>query len=109
VEILYKRLYRAGRSLAGEWTRAETAYEFTSKLMHRLSEIGSRLNRERFAQQTRNDVQRLTDLYQSSLFGRHTTQTDDVLTALQLWKHVRFNLFIARMNDFFLRYKRTST
>src|SRR6266508_4355299 len=34
IEKLYQRYYRLGRPIAGEYTRAETAYEFTNKLVH---------------------------------------------------------------------------
>src|SRR5512138_98871 len=34
IEKIYRRLYRLGRPLAGEYTRAETASEFMRKLIH---------------------------------------------------------------------------
>ncbi|HJS17171.1 MAG TPA: transglutaminase-like domain-containing protein, partial [Anaerolineales bacterium] len=41
IAFLYRRYYRMGRSLAGERTRAETASEFTYKLIHTMDELRS--------------------------------------------------------------------
>ncbi len=109
VEILYKRLYRSGRPLAGEWTRAETAHEFTDKLIAKLGEISHRLDRAKLFERIKNEVEVLTDIYHTSLFSKQSAQKEDVRVALHVWQHLRWQLFVAKLNNFLLRYKRTSS
>jgi hypothetical protein len=42
IERMYRRLYRLGRPLAGERTRAETAYEFVNKLTNKVNKLNER-------------------------------------------------------------------
>jgi hypothetical protein len=94
---MYRRLYRWGRPLAGERTKAETAYEFMGKLIARIDTI---TGHSRFANdlfRTKRDVKHLTDLYQDTLFAHHILVRDDVSSALDTWKRLRSRLFFARL------------
>lgn len=95
IEVLYKRLYRAGRPLAGERTRAETAHEFKTKLIDRVHEVNAALQRS--SHKLQKDVEHLTDLYQASLFGNHIVDVRDVRTALRLWTRLRWTLFVEKL------------
>jgi hypothetical protein len=96
VEKIYRSLYRVGRSLAGERTRAETAYEFMGKLIERVSDIREHSRYTNYLLRAPQDVQYLTDMYQDTLFARHTIAKSDARTALNTWQHLRLRLLLAR-------------
>jgi hypothetical protein len=98
IEQIYRKLYRSGRPLAGERTKAETAYEFMHKLIRRIDSIGEH---SRFARVFRNagqDVEALTDLYQDSLFADNNIQKQDIRSAVNTWKRLRSRLWLARFS-----------
>jgi len=99
MEKMYRRVYRLGRPLAGERTKAETAHEFMHKLVERIDTL--RLSkRSRFAKlffAAEQDIELLTDLYQDTLFTHNAIQKKDVRKALHTWKHLRLRLWIARV------------
>jgi hypothetical protein len=103
VEKIYRKLYRQGRSLAGERTKAETAYEFMQKLINKMDGLqkGSALKRLLF--RTQDDIRLLTDLYQATLFRHTSIQKNETRKALKTWKQLRFRLWIARMKTAFDR------
>jgi transglutaminase-like putative cysteine protease len=101
IEKIVRKLYRQGRSLAGERTRAETAYEFKQKLVDRMDTTGKKTIIKRLLFRARNDVELLTDLYQATLFRQNDIQKNDVKKALKAWKHLRIRLLIARMNAYY--------
>ena len=97
IERIFRRLYRLGRPLAGEGLRAETAYEFSNKLMNKMDET---VYRGRFAKifaATKNDIDQLTNMYYASLFSQHQTQKKDTIRAFKTWKQLRLRLMIARL------------
>jgi transglutaminase-like putative cysteine protease len=98
IEKMYRRLYRLGRPLAGERTRAETAYEFMYKLVNRIDEIKERSRFKKIFSSTCQDVELLTDMYQDSLFSDANIQKHEARKALSTWKHLRLRLLIARVN-----------
>ncbi|HUE97842.1 MAG TPA: transglutaminase-like domain-containing protein, partial [Anaerolineales bacterium] len=100
MEKIYRRLYRLGRPLAGERTRAETAYEFMRKLVHKMDTLRVR-ERPRFKKllsSAQQDIELLTDMYQGTLFADHTITRSDARLALNTWKHLRLRLLFARFN-----------
>ena len=101
IEKIYRKLYRQGRSLAGERTRAETAREFKLKLVDRMATTGKKTTIKRLLFRARSDVELLTDLYQATLFSQDNIQKSDVKKALRTWKHLRWRLLMARMNAYF--------
>ena len=96
VERIYRSLYRMGRPLAGERTRAETAYEFMGKLIEKINAIRERSRYTNYLLSAPQDVQYLTDMYQDTLFARHILDKRDVKTALSTWKRLRLRLLLAR-------------
>jgi len=95
---MYRRLYRMGRPLAGERTRAETAYEFMQKLVNGINEIQDRSRFTKLFSGARQDVELLTDMYQNTLFSHTNIQKHQARKALNTWKHLRLRLLIARAN-----------
>jgi transglutaminase-like putative cysteine protease len=100
IEKIVRKLYRQGRSLAGERTRAETAYEFKQKLVDQMNTMEKKSIVKRLLLSSQNDIESLTDLYQATLFSQNHIQKNDVKKALKAWKHLRVRLLIARMNSF---------
>jgi hypothetical protein len=98
VEKIYRRLYRLGRPLAGERTRAETAYEFMRKLLRKMDVIRARSRFSNYLMPVERDIELLTDLYQNSLFAHYTIDAQEVRTALSTWKHLRLRLWLARLS-----------
>jgi transglutaminase-like putative cysteine protease len=98
IEKIYRQLYRWGRPLAGERTKAETAYEFMGKLIDRISAIGGHSRTASYLSRAPQDIQYLTDVYQGTLFAHHTIDTNDARMALRIWKHVRLRLLFARLH-----------
>jgi transglutaminase-like putative cysteine protease len=98
IEKIYRRLYRLGRPLAGERTRAETVHEFMQKLINKIETLreGSRFAKLLLSAQ--QDIEMLTELYQATLFTHHMIQKNDARTALNTWKQLRLRLWIARLN-----------
>ena len=101
IEKMVRKLYRQGRSLAGERTRAETVYEFKQKILDQINAIAKKSFVKRVLLSSQNDIELLTDLYQGALFSQDNIQKNDVRKALKAWKHLRIRLLIARMNAYF--------
>ena len=98
VEKMYRQLYRLGRSLAGERTKAETAYEFMEKLNTQTNTIRERSRFTAYLFHIQRDVKSLTDVYQNSMFAPHIMSKNDVRTALNTWKQLRLRLLAARIH-----------
>ena len=96
IEKIYRNLYRQGRSLAGKWTPAETAYEFEQKLIHCMEAIGKESIYPKFLLSAQQEVESLTRLYQATLFSKNHLQRHDVKKSFKIWKHLRIRLLIAR-------------
>jgi len=97
VERIYHRLYRMGRSLAGEYTKAETAFEFMEKLIARIDGVRKHSRYTNYLSSASQDIEYLTDLYQHTLFTDRRIEKNDVKKALNIWKHLRLRLFLARL------------
>jgi transglutaminase-like putative cysteine protease len=97
IEKIYRQLYRLGRPLAGERTKAETAYEFMAKLIANFNRIGEGSRIAQYILRARHDIVLLTNAYQGTLFTLHTMDQKNVQTAFNTWKHLRLRLVIARV------------
>lgn len=95
IERLYRSMYRLGRPLAGQPSRAETAYEFAEKLIDRIQTLQAESRNKSASQQTQHDIQALTNIYYSSLFSAQAAQKNDVRLAFHLWQQLRW--FLLRM------------
>jgi hypothetical protein len=102
IEKIYRNLYRRGRPLAGARTEAETAYEFKVKLIGRIEIVRKGVILPKLLFSARNDIEHLTELYQATLFRQSNIQKQDAKKALQTWKHLRLQLWIARANIYFV-------
>jgi len=100
IEKIYRKLYRQGRSLAGERTRAETAHEFMQKLISKMDAIRKGSVGKKSMLSAQNNIELLTDLYQATLFRQSHIQKRDTEKALQAWKYLRLRLLITRINVF---------
>ena len=109
IERIYQKLYELGRPLAGKYTQAETAYEFTERLIHRIEETKKRTRFAKFFANTQSDIERLTNIYYASLFSQYQTKKNDALTAFNTWKHLRPRLMIVRLKIFLTRIVLTVT
>ena len=98
IERVYRRLYRWGRPLAGERARAETAYEFMRKLVTEIDSIKGHSRFTKLFSSVQQDIELLTNMYQSTLFSRNELQKNDARIALRTWKHLRLRLMVARLN-----------
>jgi hypothetical protein len=95
VATLYQRLYRHGRRLADPVTAGSTLHEFEDALVKRVIE----LTRERrwgdspasISQKTRQ----LTDLYVQGLYSLHAPSADEQTQAIQTWRQLHRQLWIA--------------
>ena len=109
IAFLYRRYYRMGRPLAGARTRAETASEFTYKLIHSVEEMGNLSRQAKPAKSLKSfkgQAQQLTNVYLLSLFSNHSIEKKDVRKAFDLWKSLRFQLWIARLRNYSSRFNR---
>jgi hypothetical protein len=97
IERIYRSLYRVGRPLAGERTRAETAYEFMGKLIEKISDIRGHSRYTHYLLRAPQDVRYLTGTYQDTLFARQALDKNDVKIVLNTWKHLRLRLLLARI------------
>lgn len=98
VEKIYRQLYRFGRPLAGERTRAETVYEFMGKLIHEINTIKERSRFKNYLFPVQQDVEYLTDMYQDTLFAHHRIDKNDARTVWETWKRLRVRLILARVH-----------
>ena len=97
IEQMYRRLYRLGRPLAGERTRAETANEFVNKLLNKVHELSMNSGSTKSLSRLQNEAITLTDIYHSTLFIDYRVQKNDPHIAWHTWKHRRWRLLFARM------------
>ena len=105
VSWIYRRYYRMGRPLAGPRTRAETASEFTDKLTRSIEAIRDRSEPAKASKQFNGEAQQLTHIYLLSLFSSHSTSKHDARKSFDLWKRLRRQLLIARLQSFLVRIK----
>ena len=103
IERIYQALYVLGRPLAGKRRQAETAYEFTDRLIHQIEETRKRSRLAKLFSNSENDIELLTNIYYASLFSQHQTEKADVIRALKTWKRLRIRILIARMSVFLVR------
>ena len=96
IEKIYHQLYRSGRTLAGEYTKAETAYEFMQKLSMKIEAIRASSRFKSFFSSAEKDITSLTDLYQDTLFTEYKTTKQDARNAWKTWQHLRWRLMLAR-------------
>jgi hypothetical protein len=97
IEKIFRRLYRLGRPLAGERTRAETAYEFMQKLIYKMNTLSEHARLAKIIHPAQDDIRLLTELYQDTLFSHNNIRKNDARKALKMWRHVRWRLAIARI------------
>ena len=97
IERMYRRLYRLGRPLAGERTRAETAYEFVNKLSNKVHELSENSRAAKLLSRLQHEANTLTDLYHSTLFIDYQVQKKDAHVAWRTWRQLRWRLLIARI------------
>jgi transglutaminase-like putative cysteine protease len=105
VSWIYRRYYRMGRPLAGPRTRAETASEFTDNLTRSIEAIRVRSEPAKASKQFKGEAQQLTHIYLLSLFSSHSTSKHDARKSFDLWKRLRRQLLIARLQSFLVRIK----
>jgi len=103
IAFLYRRYYRIGRPLAGTRTRAETATEFTYKLIHKIDESYRDSKRLQPPAFFNRDARKLTSLYLLSVFSNHTINKGDAKEAFTLWKRLRRQILLTRFRDFTVR------
>jgi transglutaminase-like putative cysteine protease len=103
ISILYRRYYRMGRPLAGALTRAETASEFTSRLIHSVNEVDGRFGGADISKSIIENARQLTALYLLSLFSNHAVEKQDARKAFILWRRLRLQLWLTRLHASFSR------
>lgn len=106
IEVLYRRFYRIARPLAGEAARAETAHEFTHKLIQRIQGIDAAFPSSSYLLQ--EDIDDLASIYQGSLFSDHRIERQDIKRALMKWNRLRWALAKERIKYFFWLRNKTS-
>jgi hypothetical protein len=109
VQILYRRYYRLGRSLAGPREYSETAHEFTNKLIRYLehSYHDAKPQDTERVKYMQNEMNRFTNLYSSILFSNHAVQRNDSRVALKIWRHLRSFMIIERIKRWLVRRNKT--
>jgi hypothetical protein len=105
IEIIYRKLYSAGRPLVGERTHAETSQEFTDKLISVLNNKQTQSRFKKYYTKTQNDIAILTDLYQSMLFRDIETQKKDFATIWRAWTSLRWRLWLTKIMSIDLKEK----
>lgn len=100
ISSLFRKYYRLGRPLAGKRTHAETASEFTYKLIHNLEQIH---NHSPSTNSFKEDAQQFTNVYLLSLFSNHSIGKEEAGKAFDSWKRLRRQLLAARLNRYVVR------
>jgi hypothetical protein len=100
IEKIYRQLYRWGRPLAGERAKAETAYEFMTKLNDKINIVTKQSHNPKYLSRTSQYIEYLTERYQDSLFALHSIDKQDVTTAFHTWRHLRLRLLFVRLHVF---------
>lgn len=102
VAHMYQRYYRLGRPLAGERTRAETASEFTEKLVRKMDQMKST---SKHAKAFRQEAYQLTNVFLLSLFSNHQINQQEIRNTYDAWKQMRHQLLTARLLNSISRWK----
>lgn len=103
ITLMYRGYYRLGRPLAGPRAQAETASEFTDKLTRSIEGIRNRSGVSKSLKHFKGEAQQLTHIYLLSLFSDHLTNKYDAKKSLAVWKRLRKQILIARLQDFITR------
>jgi hypothetical protein len=94
---LHRRYYRLGRPLAGNRTRAETAYEFLDKLLNKVNELREGSSFIKIVSALESDAITLTNIYHTTLFTDHCIEKQDAYIAWHSWRRLRWRLLFARL------------
>ena len=96
IERIYQQFYLVGRSLAGEWTYAETSSEYLSKLVTRLNEQRDTPGLQKLIQKISLNAIALTDLYHTTLFVDRQINKKAAYDTWILWVRLRRQLYTAK-------------
>jgi len=105
IDILFRRYYRLGRPLAGMHTHGETALEFTSRLIHSVEEMDVRSQRSQLSKSIEENAWEFTTIYLLSLFSNHGIERNDARNAFILWRRLRLQLRLARLQGYLPRFR----
>ena len=93
IDHIYQRFYHAGRPLAGEWTYAETTYEFMNKFRSTMQSVEQHTRHKALMETATDNAATLTNLYNASLFINRKTNKHDAVFAWKTWTQLRSQLF----------------
>jgi len=96
VERIYRKFYRAGRRLMRERTYAETAHEFSDRMIYKLNDLFSTSRFMFLYANTANEISDLTDVYHTVLFRDIHIHKKDSHAAWTAWRSLRWRLWFAR-------------
>ncbi|HEU0296560.1 MAG TPA: transglutaminase domain-containing protein [Anaerolineales bacterium] len=99
IERIYRKFHHASRPLMGKRIGSETALEFAARMIDKLDERFSNSRLKRLYANTQDEIDHLTDLYYTVLFRNIRIHEKDSRTAWDAWRHIRWRLWIARMNS----------
>ncbi|HXD10160.1 MAG TPA: transglutaminase domain-containing protein [Anaerolineales bacterium] len=97
IDRIYHKFYRAGRPFARARIQGETAHEFVARLKHRLNEESKLSRFKNLFDRLQNGIDHLTDIYHTALFRDQQMQKHDSRFALQIWRQLRWQLWLARL------------
>ncbi|MBN1668871.1 MAG: transglutaminase domain-containing protein [Anaerolineales bacterium] len=100
LERLYRRLYRHGRRLGIRSQRGETPAEFSARLERRLLDLQEHARTGFDLHPAIEAIQRLTDLYTTSLYSSHPATRKEQWQSIDLWRRLRPSLVLARFFKF---------
>jgi transglutaminase-like putative cysteine protease len=100
VIILYQRLYLQGNLIITNQVTGETPYEFATKFSSAMESLEVNNKWGKRLAVSRAQVDRLTRLYNWAAYSPHPVSQADQMTAVQVWKQIRWRLRLLR---FFLR------
>ena len=103
INHLYQRLYRHGRKLGVLTKKEVTPIEFSERLVDVLFGLSSASKFTELFLETAAQVKTFTDIYIFSRYSTRSLTSANHKELKQLWRQLRYQLFIARVYQSFTR------
>jgi transglutaminase-like putative cysteine protease len=97
IQLLYMRLRRLARPIAGRSSRNQTVYSYASDLIQLLSSFETSPSLQSWLIPAHHEIGKLTELFSRSLFAPQPPTRAEAKGAIRDWSHLRWRLILANV------------
>jgi hypothetical protein len=95
---LYLRFIRLGKSITTNPVAGETPYEFAARFVNVMEQLAASKSWGKLLAVQKTHINRLTELYNLSVYSPHPPSQADQKTAIHAWQQIRWRLWLLRFS-----------